>query len=290
MSGAVDLAVRRLLEGARYEVLPTASIHDQVLEHVPTSVTVSVTASPGKRLGATLDLSASLATAGYDVVPHLAARMVSGRAELVDIVEQLRELGVRRVFVPAGDAQVPVGDYVQALDLLHDLRDMGDPFPEVSITGYPEAHPFIEDDVVVQAMWDKRLHATHVVSNMTFDPEILAAWVHRIRRRGVNLPLLAGVPGPVERTKLLAMGTKIGVGDSLRFLRKQRKVMTRVVGSGFSTDRFVTSVAGLAADPAMGVAGLHVYTFNQVGVVEAWRRAALSHEARGAHGRSAARG
>lgn len=287
MSAVVDATLRRLLAGARYEVLPTASIFDQVQEHVPTSVSVSVTASPGKGLGATLDLAGRLAGAGYDVVPHLAARMISGRAELAGIVEQLREQGVRRVFVPAGDAQVPVGDYVQSLDLLRDLTGMGDPFPEVSITGYPESHPFIEDDVVVQAMWDKRLHATHVVSNMTFDPELVAAWVQRIRRRGVSLPLLVGVPGPVERTKLLAMGTRIGVGDSLRFLRKQRRVMTRVVGAGFSTDRFVTRVAALAAEPALGVVGLHVYTFNQVGVVEAWRRAALGEHAQR---RSAAQG
>lgn len=279
MTGAADQMTRRLLTGARYEVLPTASILDQVREHVPTSITVSVTASPGKGLGATLDLAGELARAGYDVVPHLAARMISGRAELADIVERLREQGVRRVFVPAGDAQVPAGDYVQSLDVLHDLREMGDPFPEVSITGYPESHPFIEDDVVVQAMWDKRLHATHVVSNMTFDPELVATWVQRIRRRGVTLPLLVGVPGPVERTKLLAMGTRIGVGDSLRFLRKQRRVMTRVVGTGFSTDRFVARVARLAAEPALGVVGLHLYTFNQVAVVEAWRRAALGEPA-----------
>lgn len=273
---AVPSTVRDLLAGARYEVLPTASVADQVLEHVPTSVTLAVTASPGKGLGPTLDLVERFATQGYDVVPHLAARMVSGRPELEDIVDRLRELGVRRVFVPAGDAEVPAGDYAQALDLLRDLDALGDPFTEVSVTGYPESHPFIEDDVVVQAMWDKRAHATHVVSNMTFDAEVLAAWVRRIRRRGVALPLFVGVPGPVERTKLLAMGTRIGVGDSLRFLRKQRRVMTRVVGPGFSTERFVSRVAGLAADPDLGVAGLHIYTFNQVAVVEAWRQHLLS--------------
>ena len=36
------------------------------------------------------------------------------------------------------------------------------------------------------------------------------------------MPLLLGLPGPVDRTKLLAMATKIGVGDSTRFLAKQK--------------------------------------------------------------------
>ena len=62
----------------RYEVLPTASTEDKVLAHLPRDVTVTVTASPGKGLAATLDLTERLAGHGYTVVPHLAARMVIG--------------------------------------------------------------------------------------------------------------------------------------------------------------------------------------------------------------------
>lgn len=281
MSNAASPAAGRLLAGARYEVMPTERIADLVLEHVPTTTTVAVTASPGKGLGATLDLAELLAGAGYDVVPHLAARMVSGRAELGEIVARLRGHGVDRVFVPAGDAAEPAGDYAQSLDLLRDLTELGRPFAEVSITGYPERHPVIDDDVTVQAMWDKRQHATHIVSNMTFDSDVLATWLRRVRRRGVDLPVLVGVPGPVERIRLLGMAARIGVGDSLRFLRKQRSVLARMAvpglsGPAFSTDGFVAGVARLSADEGLGVAGLHVYTFNQVEVVEAWRRAHLT--------------
>ena len=83
------------------------------------------------------------------------------------------------------------------------------------------------------------------------------------------------VPGPVERTKLLGMATKIGVGESLRFLRKQRSVFARIAAPGFSTDRFVSRVAALATNEALGIEGLHVFTFNQVEVIEAWRRRML---------------
>ena len=276
MSDTVFRAVGRLLEGARYEVMPTAAIVDKVVEHVLPTTTVAVTASPGKGLGATLDVSEQLARAGYDVVPHLAARMVSGRTELEEVVERLVGLGIRRVFVPAGDATEPAGDYVQSLDLLRDLTALGSPFAEVSITGYPERHPLIDDDVTVQAMWDKREHATHIVSNMTFDSATLGTWLRRVRRRGVDLPVLVGVPGPVERAKLVGMATRIGVGDSLRFLRKQSGVLARIAAPGFSTDGFVSRVARLSMDEGLGVAGLHVYTFNQVGVVEAWRREHLA--------------
>ena len=256
--------------------MPTVSIADQVREHVPQDITVTVTASVGKGLAATLDLATLLADAGYTVVPHLAARMVSGRGELEEIVARLTSAGIDGVFVPAGDAPEPAGAYLGSLDLLRDLADLGDPFSQVGIAGYPESHPSIDDDVTVQAMWDKRTYATHVVSNMTFDAEHVGRWAERLRRRGIELPILVGVPGPVERTKLLGMATKIGVGESLRFLSKQRNVFARIASPGFSTDRFVQRVAAHMSSERLGIEGLHIFTFNQVQVIEAWRQAMLA--------------
>ncbi|MGH8967454.1 MAG: methylenetetrahydrofolate reductase, partial [Actinomycetes bacterium] len=204
--------LRRLLAHARYEVLPTASIEATVVEHLPPGFTVTVTASPSKGLEATLDLTERLRAHDYDVVPHLAARMVSGKSELAEICQRLVPLGIHTVFVPAGDADPPAGDYKASLDLLEDLADLGRPFANVGITGYPESHPTITDDLTVQSMWDKRHHATHVVSNLTFDPAGLRTWLTRMRARGITMPLLLGMPGPVERTKLVAMAGKIGVG------------------------------------------------------------------------------
>ena len=77
--------LRRLLTRARFEVLPTASCEDAVRENLEHGFTVTVTASPSKGLEATLELAERLAAAGYDVVPHLAARMISGRSELAEI-------------------------------------------------------------------------------------------------------------------------------------------------------------------------------------------------------------
>lgn len=266
----------QLLENPRFEVLPTASVGDQVREHLPAGRTVTVTASAGRGLGATLDLSCELARDGYDVVPHLAARMVSGRAELTDLVARLSDAGVTSVFVPGGDAE-PAGDYHQALDLLADLSELEHPFTQVGVTGYPESHPHIDDDVAIQAMWDKRTLSTHIVSNMTFDSEQVGSWAERVRRRGVHHPLFVGVPGPVERTKLLGMATKIGVGESMRFLAKQKGIFARIAAPGFSTDRFVARIGALANNNQLNIAGLHLFTFNQVGVTETWRRAQLGH-------------
>lgn len=267
--------VVRLLQNARYEVLPTASAEEQVLEHVGTETAVTITASPSRGLEDTLALAERLTARGYAAVPHVAARMVRDRAELEEICARLVAHGIDRVFVPGGDADPP-GAYPDALSMLEDLTALGRPFSQVGITGYPESHPTISDDMTIQSMWDKRRYATHVVSNLTFDPDMLTAWVRRMRGRGITMPLLLGVPGPVERTKLLAMATRIGVGESTRFLAKHKGTFARLAApGGFTGERFLEQVAPALAAPEMLVEGLHVFTFNQIAATAAWRRTLL---------------
>jgi methylenetetrahydrofolate reductase (NADPH) len=270
----------RLLETPRYEVLPTAATEHEVLAWVPRDLAVTVTASPAKGLEPTIMLTERLAAHGYRAVPHLSARLVRDRAHLADIVTRLTEAGVTDVFVPAGDANPPAGSYDGALPLLADLTGMGRPFARVGITGYPESHPHIADDVTVQAMWDKRRHATYIVSNLCFDPAILQRWISRVRARGVTLPLYVGLAGPVERARLLATATRIGVGESARFLAGHGSMLLRLgMPGGYSPARFLAASAGPLSDPASGVAGLHIFTLNQVRQTEQWRREQLERVA-----------
>jgi len=268
----IKAEMRRLLVNARFEVLPTASIEEKIVASVPAGQTLTVTASIGKGLPATLDLAERLVADGYRAVPHLAARMISGRKELEEIVARLLESGIDTVFVPAGDADPPAGDYEGSLDLLRDLTALGRPFAGVGVTGYPESHPKIMDDVTVQAMWDKRDHATHLVSNLCFDPTVVSSWVKRVRSRGAVMPLLIGMPGPVERTKLLSMATKIGVSESARFLSKNKSVFARIAApGGYSPERFLEKIAPTTREASSHVEGLHLFTFNQVAETQAWR-------------------
>jgi methylenetetrahydrofolate reductase (NADPH) len=265
-----------LLRRVRYEVLPARATEEKVLAHVPRDVVVTVTASPVKGLEPTLDLTARLAAHGYRVVPHVPARLLRDDAHLKETVDRLREWGVDDVFVPAGDADPPTGTYDGALPVLRRLGELGRPFAEVGVTGYPESHPLIHDDITVQAMWDKREHATYVVSNLCFDPRVLGQWIARVRGRGVELPVHVGVAGPVQRAKLLAMATKIGVGESTRFLAKHASWFLRFAApGGYSPQRLLERTEGALAAPSAGVAGLHLFTFNQIAETEAWRRALL---------------
>jgi methylenetetrahydrofolate reductase (NADPH) len=260
--------------------MPTRGTEHAVLDWVPRDVTVTITASPTKGLDQTLDLTERLIAAGYQVVPHISARLVRDRAHLGDVVARLVAAGVDDVFVPAGDADPPAGDFTSALDLLERLAELGNPFGRVGITGYPETHPKIDDDVTVQAMWDKRRHATYIVSNLCFNPAVLRKWISRIRRRGVTLPLLVGLAGPVERTKLMGMAAKIGVADSARFLAGHSSALFWLSApAAYRPERLLGPLGHILADPASLVEGLHIFTFNQIEQTEAWRQRLLAQTA-----------
>jgi methylenetetrahydrofolate reductase (NADPH) len=180
------------------------------------------------------------------------------------------------VFVPAGDADPPAGRFDSALSLIERLTEMGRPFARVGITGYPESHPHIDDDITIQAMWDKRQHSSYIVSNLCFDPAVLRKWIRRVRARGVTLPLYVGLAGPVERAKLLRMAARAGVAESARFLAGHTEWFLRLgAPGGYRPERLLDRTGTALADPAAAVAGLHLFTFNQVKETEQWRRSLL---------------
>ena len=265
--------VAELLRRSRFEILPLDGIEEQVLARVPHDVTLTVTVSPTKGLEPTLELTRSLVGHGFTVVPHLSARLVADAAELEEIVARLRETGVRDVFVVAGDAAEPRGSFHGALDLLEALDGLGQPFPEVGITGYPESHPFIDDETTIAAMFEKARHATYITSQVCFDPAVTARWIEDVWERGTRLPIYVGVPGVVSRAKLLRVSSRIGIGDSLRFLRKNGSFAGRFLRGGFSPDPLVDGLGPVAGSGK--VAGFHVFTFNDVEDTEAWRQRRL---------------
>lgn len=283
LRGRRSAAVASLLANPRFEVFPAGSVADGVAQWIPAGLTVTVTASPAKGLDATLDLTERLIALGYRAVPHVSARLVVDDAHLADIVARLRESGVDDVFVPAGDADPPAGRFDGALPLLERLTEMGSPFSRVGITGYPERHPHIHDDVTIQAMWDKRRHATYLVSNLCFDPVVLRRWVNRIRHRGVTLPLFLGLAGPVDRAKLARFAARAGVAESARFLTGHTDWLVRLAApGGYSPERLLSRLGDTLTSPGSAVEGAHLFTFNQLRETEQWRRSLVQRPGDGA--------
>ena len=264
-----------LVRTARLEVLPTPSITDAVRAHAPRHRTVTITASESLGLDRTLDVACDLRADGLRTVPHLAARMVAGRAHLEDLVARLAEAGVDALFVPGGDATPGPGAYTSSLQLLEDLAQLDHPFRTVGVAAYPESHPTIPDAEVVRTLTAKVPFATEMVSNLCFDPDTMSAWIGDVRGRGTALPLWLGVPGRVDAARLARVGARIGVGQSLRFLKGKVGTIARLLTpGGYDTQKMLARMQDSLEDPVSRVAGLHVYTFNEIEKTEAWLQSA----------------
>ena len=263
-----------LLAAPRFELVPLRGAEEEAA-NLPTGATVTVTCSPRKGIEGTVELAIRLAGRGFRAVPHLAARLIEGRRHLEDVAGRLARAGVEGVFVIGGDPPEPVGPYGAAVEVLQALEAMGRPFASLGIGGYPERHPFIEADVLVDALLEKQRFADHIVTQICFEPGHIFAWLRGIRARGVTLPVHVGVPGAVSRRRLLEIALRIGVGDSIRYLTKHGSLVARMMRR--ASYRPDAVLAGLAtAPPGLGIAGLHLNTFNQVRSTERWRHRALA--------------
>ena len=271
--------VRELLADPRFELMPFDSFEEQ-MGYLPDGATITVTASPTQGLEATIEWTERAAEAGYELVPHVAARYVRDEAHLTEIAERLTAAGVTDVFVPGGDREEPVGEYDSAYALLTDLERLGYEFDEVGITGYPEGHEFLSEQTLADSMAEKAPHATYVTTQLCYDPEAVLSWIETVRERGIDLPIEVGIPGVMKYQKLLNISQRVGVGDSIRFLRKTTGIVgfvRQLVGSRgkYQPDELVDGLAPYVDDPDYGIRGLHVYTFNQVPDTEDWRRERL---------------
>jgi methylenetetrahydrofolate reductase (NADPH) len=268
-------ALVELLRRPRYEVLPLEGIEEDVTASLGRDVIITVTGSPSRGLDATLEVSEWLAREGYLVVPHLPARQVRDQAHLDELLGRISAAGIRRLFVPAGDASAVEGQFHGAADLLAAMGARRADFDAIGITGYPESHHLISDEETIRAMFEKAEMATEIISQICFDAATIADWIGKVRARGTHLPIWIGLPGIVDYRKLFRISARIGLGESARFLGHQHGLLSRLLTRRFTPDGLVRELAPTAADPEALVAGFHLYTFNEVDRTERWRRETL---------------
>jgi methylenetetrahydrofolate reductase (NADPH) len=268
-----EAALLAALERPRYEVLPLAGITDEVLAHVPPAVKVTVTASPRRGLEPTLGLVENLVSHGYEAVPHLSARLMRDRRHLEEVMVRLEAADVHEVFVIAGDARQQAGEFADAAGLLSAMGEFRDRFREIGISGYPESHQFLSEETTIEAMFEKEPMATYIVSQISFDADVIATWIRRVRERGTLLPVWIGVPGVVDNRKLLRTSLRIGLGESARFLRAHRGWLRAfALRRRYMPTELLHELVPSFADPAARIGGIHVYTFNELERTERWRR------------------
>jgi len=275
----LNMAIRNLVAEMTYEVVPVKNLAVQVPQ-IPAGSRVSVTCSPNKTIGHSLDVAESLAVRGHCPIPHIAARMVADHAHLRRVANRLTAIGIDEVFVIAGDSPEP-GAYPDAMALLRDLLDIGvGQIRHVGVGCYPDGHAFISDVDLHASLHEKQALFTdagidgHVSTQMCFSAPTISSWLRQERDAGFELPVHLGVPEVVDRSKLMAMGMRLGVGTSLRYLKKNRTgVVKLLASSSFNPSRLLDPLADEFAD--LRIDGLHVFTFNQIAPTVAWQKSII---------------
>jgi methylenetetrahydrofolate reductase (NADH) len=256
------------LPRAQFEVLPVGRGEEEAAR-LPEPVPLTVICSPRHGPDRTVAVARRLRALGHSVTVHLAARMVRDLAHLEELLAEMAQIGVEDVFLMGGDATPPHGPYSSAVELLpvicdHPLRPR-----DIGIAGYPEGHPLIDSGSLADALERKSALATYITTQLCFQAEAVLGWVRQTRERGVRLPVLVGVPGVVDRRRLLEISMRIGVGPSLAFLRKQRRLRNLLGHSTVTPDELYEDLAPWLDDRELNIAGFHYYTFNQL--LDTWR-------------------
>ncbi len=273
-------AMAQLVSNLHYEIIPMASI-EQAIEDLPPGAAVSVTCSPAKDIAATQQYAERLMADGFTAVPHIAARMVESEQHARDLAAWARDLGLAEVYVIAGDAPDQLGPYEGALPFMRDFLAAGPGVRRLGVAGYPDGHPLIAHEVVDEQLQLKQaVLAEHgidgwISTQMCFDEEKIRSWIRAERSRGIVLPIRLGVPGVVDRARLMRVGTRLGIGASMRFLSKNTStVMKLMAPGGFDPTDMVVAFASDAE--ALGIEALHSFTFNSVADTRAWQEAIVA--------------
>ena len=270
---------RRLIEAARYEVVPLKSLNDQI-PHLPPGCSVSVTCSPTKGIEPTLELSARLNGDGHHAVPHIAARLVESREHVEKIAARINEHAITEIFVVGGDPD-PIGPYVDGLSLMRDLLPLCHTVRTVGVPSYPDHHTVIPDAALDEALLAKQALIGELglqgfsSTQMCFNVKTIEQWLVRQRERGLVLPIHLGVPGAVERTRLISLGTRLGIGSSLRYLRKNSGAILRMFSpASYDPNKLITPLSRRADE--LDITALHLFTFNSIESTAAWQRKSLA--------------
>ena len=215
--------------------------------------------------------AALLRKSGLEPVVHIAARRMRTAADLQDLLKSLRgEADIRRLLVIGGDVDA-AGPFPDALAVIQKgrLREAG--ISEIGIGAYPEGHARIPASRLEAALDEKIAAATahglgvHIVSQFSFSPERILAWLKQLRACGITRPVKVGMAGPTSMPALLRYARRCGVNASLRGLMSG--AAAGLIGN-IGPDRIVETLS-LAGD--LGDTAPHYFSFG--GAVETARYA-----------------
>ena len=239
---------------------------------------VTITYLPGDNYRQNVETATALRRAGFNPVPHIAAREMPSRQALDDFLARLRgEADVTRVLLIAGDVAAAKGPFKSSLDVgasgLIEARGIA----RLSVAGHPEGHPYLAAAATFKGLeawrdWGRQVKIhVDVVTQFCFETAPILEWLGELDARGIDLPVIVGLAGPASPATLTKFALRCGIGSSIRSLRGQIGRFGRLLADTGPDD----VMRGLQSAPqtaTASIAGFHLFPFGGLRKAAEWLR------------------
>ncbi|WXL25340.1 methylenetetrahydrofolate reductase [NAD(P)H] [Ectopseudomonas mendocina] len=198
--------------------------------------------------------------------PHLSC-VGDSKAELRELLNQYKDAGIKRIVALRGDLPsgmgMASGELRFANELVEFIRsETGDHF-HIEIAAYPEMHPQarnFEDDIA-NFVRKAKAGADSAITQYFFNADSYFYFVDRVRKLGVDLPIVPGIMPITNYSKLARFSDACGA-ELPRWIRKQLEAYGDDIDS---IQAFGEQVITRMCEQLLegGAPGLHFYTLNQ---------------------------
>jgi methylenetetrahydrofolate reductase (NADH) len=267
-----------LLAAASVEISSHGHQLGELRERFAAGLDVTITFLPGDNFRSNVETAIALRRAGFDPVPHIAAREIPSREGLNDFVARLRsEADVRRVLLIAGDVIAAKGPFKSSRDVAATGLLQAHGITRVSIAGHPEGHPYLDEAATFAALacwrdWSRETGVrVDIVTQFCFEAAPILKFLGELEARHIDLPVIIGLAGPATPATLTKFALRCGIGNSMRALRGQIGRFGRLLVDTGPDD----VMHGLEAAPrtaTASIAGFHIFPFGGLRKARNWLR------------------
>ena len=198
--------------------------------------------------------------------PHLSC-VGDSKAELRELLNLYKNAGIKRIVALRGDLPsgmgMASGELRYANELVEFIRnETGDHF-HIEVAAYPEMHPQARDfeSDVANFVRKAKAGADSAITQYFFNADSYFYFVERVRKLGVDIPVVPGIMPITNYSKLARFSDACGA-EIPRWVRKQLEAYgddsdsIRAFGEQVITEMCERLLQG-------GAPGLHFYTLNQ---------------------------
>ena len=247
-----------------------ASVVKEVAAFKPSYMSVTYGATGGTS-DFTVDIAREICKNGIPALAHLTCYS-STKEKVRGVVNQLKEAGISNILCLRGDIPnnpdfIPPCEYRHASELISDVKAMGDFC--IGAACYPEGHP--EADTItedIEHLYEKvRSGCDFLTTQMFFDNNIYYNFLFKLLKRGIDVPVVAGIMPVTNKASLSRIISLSGNLVPPRFKAivdrfGDSPLAMKQAGIAYATEQIIDLIAN-------GVNNIHIYTMNKPDVAGA---------------------